>query len=147
MRYPILLAGAKPESARETRPFEIGEEEYSADFGVLTVPENRSRSGSRLIHIPFLRIRSRAQNPAEPIFALAGGPGASNVSWNRGVAWTFLAEHDFVVVGYRGVDGSTVLDCPEVSEAMAKDGDPRGGVDEGLQGRKPPSVRRRRVLI
>jgi pimeloyl-ACP methyl ester carboxylesterase len=127
MRYPIPPAGAKPESVvRETRPFEIGEENYSADFGVVTVPENRSRSGSRLIHIPFLRIRSRAQNPVEPIFGLAGGPGASNVSWDWGLAWTFLAEHDFVVVGYRGVDGSTVLDCPEVSQAMAKDGDPLG---------------------
>lgn len=127
IRYPIPPAGAKPESVvRETRPFHIGEESYTADFGVLTVPENRSRQDSRLIHIPFLRIRSHAQHPAEPVFGLAGGPGASNVSWDWGVAWTFLAERDFVVVGYRGVDGSTVLDCPEVSEAMAKDGDPLG---------------------
>lgn len=127
MQYPIPPAGAKPETAvHETRPFPIGEEDYAADFGVLTVPENRSRSGSRLIHIPFLRIHSRAQHPAEPVFGLAGGPGASNVSWDWGVAWTFLAERDFVVVGYRGVDGSSVLNCPEVSQAMAKDGDPLG---------------------
>ena len=33
-----------------------------------------------------------------------------------------LANHDFVMVGYRGVDGSTVLDCPEVAQAIKGDG-------------------------
>ena len=26
--------------------------------------------------------------------------------------------HDLVLVGYRGVDGSAVLDCPEVESAL-----------------------------
>ncbi len=30
----------------------------------------------------------------------------------------FTAKHDVVLVGYRGVDGSSRLDCPEVSSAM-----------------------------
>jgi len=28
--------------------------------------------------------------------------------------------HDFVQVGYRGVDGSVVLDCPEISAQSAR---------------------------
>jgi pimeloyl-ACP methyl ester carboxylesterase len=107
----------------ETRPFEIGPDTFDADFGTITVPENRSKASSRLISIPFLRIRSIAKTPAEPIFALAGGPGATNMSWSGQKAQTFLPDHDFVLVGYRGVDGSTVLDCPEVAEAIKGDGD------------------------
>ena len=34
------------------------------------------------------------------------------------MASRFTAKHDVVLVGYRGVDGSTRLDCPEVSSAM-----------------------------
>ncbi len=33
-----------------------------------------------------------------------------------------LAKHDVVMVGYRGVDGSSVLDCPEFSKATLDDG-------------------------
>ena len=28
------------------------------------------------------------------------------------------AQHDVVMVGYRGVDGSSVLNCPEVTAAL-----------------------------
>jgi pimeloyl-ACP methyl ester carboxylesterase len=31
-----------------------------------------------------------------------------------------IKNHDFVLVGYRGVDGSVVLDCPEISQALSK---------------------------
>ncbi len=118
-RYPVPPTGAGVETfVRETRPFEIGSDKYEADFGAITVPENRSRATSRLITIPFLRIHSQAKNPAEPIFGFAGGPGQSNMSWDWGTAWTFLPRHDFVLVGYRGVDGSAVLDCPEVAKAI-----------------------------
>jgi pimeloyl-ACP methyl ester carboxylesterase len=122
--YPVPRADAKADSfAIETKPFEIGSEKFEADFGTITVPENRNTPASRLIHIPFLRIRSHSNTPAEPIFALAGGPGQRNMSWDWGIAQTFLSDHDFVLVGYRGVEGSTVLDCPEVSEAFKADND------------------------
>ena len=106
-----------------TGTIEIGSEEFGAEFGTITVPENRSRPTSRLIFIPFLRIRSNVRTPAEPIFGLAGGPGVTNMSWDRQIARTFLPDHDFVLVGYRGVDGSTVLECPEVAEALKPEGD------------------------
>jgi pimeloyl-ACP methyl ester carboxylesterase len=122
--YPVPPSDAKADSyISEARPFEIGTETYQADFGTITVPENRSKSTSRLINIPFLRIHSRSKNPREPIFCFAGGPGGSNMYWDWKSMWYFLSEHDLVAVGYRGVDGSTVLDCPEVTEAFKGDDD------------------------
>ncbi|MDP2884208.1 MAG: alpha/beta hydrolase [Ignavibacteria bacterium] len=96
--------------------YEIGSENYDADFGTITVPENRKKSISRLMTLPVLRIHARTKSPAEPIFGLAGGPGQSNMSWGR--LESFLPDHDFVIVGYRGVDGSTVLHLPEVEKAF-----------------------------
>lgn len=123
--YPVPVADAGADSVvMETKSFKIGSEKYTADFGTITVQENRGNSTSRLINIPFLRIHSHAMNPAEPIFGFAGGPGQSNMTWGWEKAWTFLSRHDFVLVGYRGVDGSTVLDCPEVTEALKKNEDP-----------------------
>ena len=94
--------------------------EYAADCGFLTVSENRSDSESRLITLPVTRIRATAENRAEPIFYLEGGPGMSNMNGQPLVA--LLVNHDFVMVGYRGVDGSIKLDCPEVAQAMKGDG-------------------------
>lgn len=103
---------------------EIADSEYRADRGTLTVLEHRSTSGSRCIHLPVVRIRSRSTTPHEPIFFFAGGPGQSNLNWNWEQMSYLLAEHDLVTVGYRGVDGSTVLDCPEVAQTMAGSYDP-----------------------
>ncbi len=93
--------------------YKRGDVEYAADCGQLIVPENRDNPDSRLISIPVTRIKSTGANPAEPIFFLPGGPGESNTGTSR-LKW-FIENHDFVIVGYRGVDGSVRLDCPEVS--------------------------------
>ena len=89
---------------------------YQADRGTLVVPENRSRPGSRLIALPVKRIHAASVSPAEPIFYLAGGPGQSNMGFKPSDA--LLANHDIVLVGYRGVNGSVKLDCPEVARAI-----------------------------
>ena len=102
----------------------LGLRPTTRNFGTITVPENREKASSRLISIPFLRIHSHAKAAAEPIFAFSGGPGQSNMSWDWSTVGGLLAEHDFVAVGYRGVDGSSVLDCPEVTEAFKAHGDP-----------------------
>ena len=91
--------------------------EYAAECGTLIVPENRTDPNSRLIALPVKRILASGSSPTEPIFRLAGGPGVSNMDYSR-VEW-FHDNHDIVLVGYRGVDGSVYLDCPEVEEAMA----------------------------
>ena len=97
--------------------------EYAADCGRLVVPENRADPNSRLIAVPVIRIRATGDNPAEPIFRLAGGPGQSNMMQFSLMPW-FIEDHDIVLVGYRGVDGSVVLSCPEVVETIkGKSGD------------------------
>jgi pimeloyl-ACP methyl ester carboxylesterase len=89
---------------------------YAADCGTLVVPENRHDSSSRLIALPVKRIRALSPNPREPVFRLQGGPGLTNMDFKD--ASRYAANRDVVLVGYRGVDGSSVLDCPEVESAM-----------------------------
>lgn len=92
-----------------------------ADCGTLVVPENRQNPRSRLIGLPVVRIRATGASPAEPIFELAGGPGQTNMKFPT--ASRLTANHDVVLVGYRGVDGSSVLDCPEVTTALRRSAD------------------------
>jgi len=92
------------------------EVEYAAECGTLIVPENRNDPTSRLIALPVKRIPASREAPAEPIFWLTGGPGTSNMAYSR-VEW-FHDNHDIVLVGYRGVDGTVFLDCPEIDAAM-----------------------------
>lgn len=89
---------------------------YQADCGTLVVPENRSNPAARLIALPVKRIRTVSDHPAEPIFYLSDGPGSSNKGF-KPPAW-LLAQHDIVMIGYRGVDGTPKLDCPEVAKAV-----------------------------
>jgi pimeloyl-ACP methyl ester carboxylesterase len=88
---------------------------YEADCGTLVVPENRHKADSRLIAVPVTRIRARSAEPGAPIFRLQGGPGITNMAFP--LASRFADKHDVVLVGYRGVDGPSKLDCPEVTSA------------------------------
>lgn len=90
--------------------------EHPAECGTLVVHENRADPRSRLIALPIVRVHAKTDRPAEPIFHLEGGPGLSNMDFPT--ANRFLADHDVVLVGYRGVDGSSRLDCPEVTSAL-----------------------------
>jgi pimeloyl-ACP methyl ester carboxylesterase len=90
---------------------------YRADCGTLVVRENRHDAQSRLIALPVKRIRARFANPGVPIFRLQGGPGITNMEFPD--ASRFADKHDVVLVGFRGVDGSSKLDCPEVISARA----------------------------
>ena len=89
---------------------------YAADCGTLVVPENRADPQSRLIALPVTRIRARSAHRGAPIFRLEGGPGLTNMKFKK--ASRFADDHDVVLVGYRGVDGSVRLDCPEVESAL-----------------------------
>jgi len=92
-----------------------------ADCGTLVVPENRASSKSRLIALPVTRILARSSHPLAPIFHLNGGPGTTNMTFPQ--ANRLAAQHDVVMVGYRGVDGSSVLNCPEVTAALENSAD------------------------
>jgi pimeloyl-ACP methyl ester carboxylesterase len=89
---------------------------YAADCGTLVVPEDRRNPRSRLIALPVTRVRSTSAHPAAPVFYLQGGPGITNMDFP--MANRYVANHDVVVVGYRGVDGSVQLNCPEVTSAL-----------------------------
>jgi pimeloyl-ACP methyl ester carboxylesterase len=89
---------------------------YEADCGTLVVPENRADPQSRLIALPVTRIHARSAHPKEPVFRLEGGPGKTNMQFKN--ASRFAGDRDVVLVGYRGADGSSVLDCPEVVSAL-----------------------------
>ena len=93
----------------------------AADCGTLVVRENRHDPRSRLIALPVTRIRSHAARPGAPVFRLQGGPGLTNMDFPT--ASRFTARHDVVLVGYRGVDGSSRLDCREVVDARAHSSD------------------------
>jgi RND superfamily putative drug exporter len=110
-------AGAKA-GQLTLHPCHYGTEQgsYAADCGTLVVPENRAEPGSRLIALPVTRIKARSDHPGAPIFRLEGGPGLSNMEFSK--ASRFAVDHDVVLVGYRGVDGSVRLDCPEVESAL-----------------------------
>ena len=97
---------------------------YDADCGTLVVPENRTDPASRLIAVPVTRVRARSAHPKEPVFRLEGGPGVTNMRFPN--ASRFVGDRDVVLVGYRGVDGSSVLDCPEVESAVAHSSDRLG---------------------
>jgi pimeloyl-ACP methyl ester carboxylesterase len=94
---------------------------FKADCGTLVVPENRDDPASRLIGLPVTRIHARSANANAPVFRLEGGPGRSNMTFPD--ASRFADHHDVVLVGYRGVDGSSALDCPEVVSALKHSGD------------------------
>jgi len=76
---------------------------------------------SRLIALPVTRVLARSSHPLAPIFRLNGGPGVTNMTFPD--ASRLAAQHDVVMVGYRGVDGSSVLNCPEVTAALNKSAD------------------------
>ena len=102
-----------------TYPTENGA--YRADCGTLVVPEDRADPRSRLIALPVTRILARSSHPLAPIFHLNGGPGTTNMTFPQ--ANRLAAQHDVVMVGYRGVDGSSVLNCPEVTAALENSAD------------------------
>ncbi|KUL29679.1 alpha/beta fold hydrolase [Actinoplanes awajinensis] len=95
-----------------------------ADCGTLVVPENRRDPRSELIALPVIRVRATVASPAEPIFRLGGGPGATNMTFPQ--AGRLTGKHDVVLVGYRGVDGSRRLDCPEVTGTLESSADITG---------------------
>lgn len=89
---------------------------FAAECGTLAVPENWDKANSRLIALPVVRIPATGPNPAEPVFYLQGGPGGPNLVWTP-PDW-LLKNHDVVMVGYRGAEGTVVLACPEISRLL-----------------------------
>ena len=110
-------AGAEAgELTLEPCTYATEDDDYPAACGTLVVPENRADPDSRLIALPVTRIHARSDHPGEPVFWLEGGPGLTNMEFPE--ASRLTETHEVILVGYRGVDGSSVLDCPEVVSAL-----------------------------
>jgi pimeloyl-ACP methyl ester carboxylesterase len=86
--------------------------DFAGIRGTLSVPEDRGRADSRWIELPIVVVKSLSPNPALPVFRCGGGPGLSNLSGVENIARSEIESHDVVQVGYRGVDGPTVLKHP-----------------------------------
>lgn len=103
----------------EPRVFESASgQKVDAEFGQLSVPENRNRAGSRLIQVAFVRFKSTATNPRPPIVYLAGGPGSSGMGAARGTRFPLFqamrAVADVIALDQRGIGLSTPnLVCSE----------------------------------
>ncbi len=82
-------------------------QKVEAEFGELTVPENRQNANTRLIQLAFVRFKTTSQNPAPPIVYLAGGPGGSGIAAARGTRFPlFMAMReiaDVIALDQRGV--------------------------------------------
>ena len=89
---------------------------YPGDCGTLVVPENRANPDSRMIALPVTRIKATGNDVLEPIFWFEGGPGNPNITLYPSDG--LIQRHDFVMVGYRGIDGQVVLECPEIGTAI-----------------------------
>ena len=63
-----------------------------------------------------LHRQAKAKTSDIPIVRLGGGPGVTNMEFED--ASRLAQDQDVLLVGYRGADGSTVMDCPEVVSAM-----------------------------
>jgi pimeloyl-ACP methyl ester carboxylesterase len=82
-------------------------QKIDAEFGELTVPENRLKPDSRSIQLAFVRFKSTSKNPAPPIVYLAGGPGGSGIAAARGTRFPlFMAMRevaDVIALDQRGI--------------------------------------------
>ncbi len=84
--------------------------------GTLTVPEDRSKPAGRQLGLRVAVIpASAARAAADPVFALAGGPGEASTqffAWFPSVYATLHAAHDIVLVDQRGTGASKAATLP-----------------------------------
>ncbi len=94
-------------------------EDVQVECGVLNVPENRSRAGSRMIGVPYAIVRSAAQDPApDPQIFMTGGPGGRTIPRRVSGRHPVLARRDLIYFEQRGTAlGRPALQCPEYTEA------------------------------
>jgi len=92
-----------------TQTLTDGGRRFVLEKGTIAVPENRADPRSRTLVLPYQRLRAlESQSPRPPLFLLNGGPGSSNLSFGL-VPKAVWGTRDLVLVGYRGVDGDTLL--------------------------------------
>lgn len=113
--------GAKCKSPRlelNTDKIHCRTKEYKGMRGTLYVPQDRTKSDSRIIELPVVVVKSLSPNPDYPIFQFTGGPGISNINPAEHIDESEFINHDVIEVGYRGVDGTHKLNHPLFDEIL-----------------------------
>lgn len=111
----ILAVNPNQRNGLKSKKIKIGSETYNTLSGTIQVPEDYSRTESKLIRLPIYIIKTNNLTPSEPVFILNGGPGSSNIQGTKNNL--LLKNHDFVSIGYRGVDGEVVLTSKKLRKA------------------------------
>jgi pimeloyl-ACP methyl ester carboxylesterase len=82
---------------------------YQANYGTLLVNEQPGNLNTKLIAIPVIHIRAQfGKINSLPVYVLHGGPGESNLRTEL-IIPEILKNHDIIIMGYRGADGSVIL--------------------------------------
>jgi pimeloyl-ACP methyl ester carboxylesterase len=100
------------------QPCKVGN--ISALCGTLTVYEDRATRSGRMIDLHVAVVKAQNPNPApDPVFWLAGGPGASAIEWGP-YAMQLLGlanqQRDVVMVDLRGTGDSNQMVCPRPAD-------------------------------
>jgi len=94
----------------------------AAQCATLRVPESAAQPAGRQIDLFVARVPAvSARKAADPLFILAGGPGAAASEFYAGVAPAFARvnrDRDIVLVDQRGTGRSNALRCDFDDEAM-----------------------------
>ena len=93
----------------------INKSKYRVKKGVIAVSETYEE-GSEKILIPYVKFLSTSASQYDPIFYLGGGPGQSNMTYTPNPK--YFENRDYVLIGFRGVDGNIKLDSQEISKAI-----------------------------
>ncbi|MBN2348092.1 MAG: alpha/beta fold hydrolase [Bacteroidales bacterium] len=94
----------------------IGDTRFELYKGKIKVKINRADSASGYLSLPIFIYKSPSETPAEPIVYMSGGPGQTN--FDHVPPGKFLANHDYIFIGYRGVDGSVQLKSKKLNRSM-----------------------------
>lgn len=126
-----LPASAQPQVRFEPYNFRLRDNtEIAVERGRMMVPEDRNDPRSRRIELGFLRFRSTAARPGNPIVYLAGGPGGSGVFTAQGRRQPiFLALRqvaDVIVLDQRGTGLSNHIPRCTAERRL----DPAAGLNE-----------------
>ncbi len=105
-----------PPEKFEKRTIKINKVPYDIYKGAVQVKLDRSDSSSTYISIPVHIIKSSSRSPSEPVYWMAGGPGETNLKFTPSLE--LLANHDFVLAGYRGVDGPVMPESRKLKKAL-----------------------------
>ena len=77
---------------------------FQTQCGYLIVPENRKKSSSRMIRLPFIVLQSKNANKRkDPVLFTSGGPGNSSLSWINGMTKSsVILDRDCIAFEQRG---------------------------------------------